>query len=291
MSGLAAAWQAAMRREDHAAAWEISDAVLRARDPVTRDEPGVPYHQRWVWDGRPLAGRRVLVRCYHGLGDTLQFARYLAPLSRIVAHLTLEVQPELLELFGGIEGPDQVVPFDPARPMRAACDIEIMELAHALRLAPDASPPPYLRLPEVASPDGIGICWEAGGWDASRSIPADLLAPLLRGRRVVSLQPGACPDAFATINPAGAPAAIADTAALINGLDVVISVDSMVAHLAGALNRPTLLLLKHDADWRWMQDRDDCPVYPATRLYRQAAPGDWSVPLARVGADLQARFG
>ena len=127
-------------------AFAVSDEVLAARDPATRDDPAAPYHVRWVWDGRPFDGRRVLVRCYHGLGDTLQFARYLAPLRRRAAHVTLEVQAPLLTLLGGMPGVDALVGFDPARPLPPSeCDIEIMELAHALRLAPDAPARPGRR--------------------------------------------------------------------------------------------------------------------------------------------------
>ena len=89
-------WEAAMRRGDFAAAWRVNDAVLAARDPATRDDPALPYHQRWVWDGTPPDGADVLVRCYHGLGDTLMFSRYLPVLKRRAARLRVEVQPELL---------------------------------------------------------------------------------------------------------------------------------------------------------------------------------------------------
>ena len=89
------------------------------------------------------------------------------------------------------------------------------------------------------------------------------------------------------LNPQGCPASIAQTASLIAGLDLVITVDSMVAHLAGALGRPTWLLLRHDADWRWMQHRADSPWYPSMRLYRQPAPGDWEAVIRQVAADLR----
>ncbi len=102
-------WTAAMRRGDFTAAWRISDAVLATRDPATRDDPGLPYHLRWVWDGAPLDGRDVLVRCYHGLGDTIQFARYLAPLRARAARVTLEAPPELRALLAGCGRPGDPV--------------------------------------------------------------------------------------------------------------------------------------------------------------------------------------
>ena len=104
-------------------------------------------------------------------------------------------------------------------------------------------------------------------------------------RPAVTLQPTSC--GLPVLNPGGAPGILA-TAALIAGLDLVITVDTMVAHLAGALDRPTWLLLKHGADWRWMDDRLDCPWYPSMRLYRQAVAGDWSEVITRVAADLAA---
>jgi hypothetical protein len=266
----AADWIAAMRRDDFCAAWRIGDAALAARDPATRDDPGLPYHLRWVWDGSPIAGRDVLVRCYHGLGDTIQFARYLAPLRAVAAGVTLEVQPELLPLL--CNAADRVAAFDVARPLPPAeVDVEIMELAHALRLRPEGLASGIVRPAPIRS-DAIGLCWQAGGWDTSRSVPLrDLLAALCGGAaapRLVGLQRRAS-------------AGIDDTAALILGTRVVVTVDTMVAHLAGALGAPTLLLLKREADWRWGAG-DTTPWYPTLRLVRQHAPGDWTQPLAAV---------
>lgn len=277
-----------MRRGDFAAAWAINDAVLASRDPATRDEPGLPYHQRWVWDGRPFAGRHVLVRCYHGLGDTLQFARYLPALQRVATSLTVEVQPELLPLLRSLPGPDRWVAFDPAAPLPPMeCDLEIMELAHALRLPPAAITPPYVFVaPAFCPPRTIGLCWQAGGWDADRSLPFEMLAAV-GGSSVVSLQLGASPKGV--LNPEGCSNDIVGTAALIAGTELVITVDTMVAHLAGALGHPTWLLLKHDADWRWMDGRTDSPWYPSMRIYRQRGEGDWAGVVAEVAADLSKR--
>ncbi len=275
-----------MKRGDYQAAWQLSDAVRSASDPATRDDPTLPYHLRWVWDGRALDHRHVLVRCYHGLGDTLQFARYLPALRRRAASVSVEAQAELLPLLTSLPGIDRLIGFDPAHPVPPAeRDIEIMELAAALRIEPALLPPPYLQSSPVASGfDGaIGLCWQAGGWNPDRSIPAALFAPLTC-HPCVTLCPG--PTELAVLNPAGCPTAIADTARLLVSLRLVITVDTMIAHLAGALNVPTWLLLKHDSDWRWMKDRSDSPWYPSMRLYRQPAPGDWATVLSRVAADL-----
>lgn len=298
-SDLEARWFAATRRGDFQAAWATSDAVLAARDAATRDDPRLPYHLRWVWDGRPFDGRRVLVRCYHGLGDTLQFARYLPALRRRAAFVTLEAQPELLDMLVSLPGPDRVRPFrvaDPAPP--SECDIEIMELAHALRAGPMGEAVPYLSVSpgrvararaRIGAGPAIGLCWQAGGWDPDRSVPLARLTPILAGRRLVSLQRGpaageACAPAF--LNPGDRSTDVAETAALIAAVELVITVDTMVAHLAGALGRPVWLLLKRDADWRWGEDRAGSPWYPTMRLFRQRRAGDWDAPLDALAADL-----
>ena len=290
-----ALWDQAMRAGKFDAAWAVSDAVLRTRDPATRDDPALPYHLRWVWDGRSLHGRRVLVRCYHGLGDTLQFCRYLPALRRRAAQVTLEAQPELLPLLRALPGPDQLIPFRLDAPAPASeCDVEVMELAHALRLPPDGAP--YLSaepLPRPAEGLLVGICWQAGGWDPERSVPLPALAPLAEapGVRLVSLQRGpglaelSAADAPPVLDPGDRSADVGAVARLLATLDLVVTVDTMVAHLAGALGRPTWLLLKAEADWRWMAGRRS-RWYDSVRLYRQARPGHWAEPLAQMRADL-----
>lgn len=289
-----ARWDQAIRAGAFDAAWAVSDAVLRARDPATRDDPALPYDLRWVWDGRGLEGRRVLVRCYHGLGDTLQFCRYLPELRSRAAHVTLEAQPELMPVLGRLPGPDRLLSFRADAPSPASeCDVEIMELAHALRLAPRGAP--YLSADPLPRPAGdmlVGLCWQAGGWDPGRSVPLQALAPLGRapGVRLISLQRG---PGTAELTAAGAPpvldmgdrsADVGTVARLLATLDLVVTVDTMIAHLAGALGRPTWLLLKAGADWRWMAGRR-CVWYDSVRLYRQARPGGWDEPLAQIQTD------
>ncbi len=268
----------AMRRGDLTTAWAIADAIMLGRDPADCDNHARPYHERWVWSGWDLHDRHVVVRCYHGLGDTLQFARFLPALRERAAHVTLEVQPELLPLLA--RAADRVIPFDPAAPVPATHAIEIMELQHALRAEPP--PVPYLAVPATPiSGASVGACWQAGSWDSARSVPLPLLRPVLPPG-TVSLQRGASglPD------PLAGDMDLAATAGLIASLDIVVTVDTMVAHLAGALGRPTHLLLKADADWRWGQDKRTC-WYSAARIYRQGSPGDWTVPLANLAAALK----
>ena len=279
-----------MRAGDFARAWRISDAVLASRDPATRDDPRLPYHLRWVWDGRPWRGRQVLVRCYHGLGDTLQFARLLPLLARDAAAVTLEVQPELLPLLRHAPGVASLLAFDTARPSPGAeCDIEVMELAHALRLSPADIPVPEPR-PMGRHPTRIGLCWQAGAWNPARSVPAAALvgACTKPGVQLFSLQRGAETPPGLTAHPCDGSMAVGDTAALIRTLDCVVSVDTMVAHLAGSLGAPTLLLLPLEADWRWMLGTDRSPWYPSMRLIRQSRSGDWGGPLAELRRILSA---
>ena len=274
-----------MRAGDFAGAWRISDAVLAARDPATRDDPAMPYHQRWVWDGTPPDGQHVLVRCYHGLGDTLQFVRFLPALRRLAASLTLECQAELCPLLGGMPAIDRLVAFDVAHPLPgSACDIEVMELGHVLRAAAATVSEgiPYLAVPEVRLARGraraagrVALCWQAGGWDLARSVP---LASLLRacarpGQRFISLQRGpAAAEATAAHfdNPGDADCDVIETAALICGAAAVVTVDTMVAHLAGALGRAATLLVKPEPDWRWPTSGQSL-WYPTLRVEGQAA--------------------
>lgn len=304
------AWTAAMARGDFRAAWAICDAVLAARRGPP-DDPRLPCHLRFVWDGRPFDGKRVLVRCYHGLGDTLQFIRFLPALRARAAHVTLEVQPELLPLLGGFPGVDQLAPFDPAHPLPPAeCDIEVMELGHALRAEGSArggyfsleSPLPLEEgagggvtgpaapgpLPLTPSPKGRGdsgglvaLCARAGDWDRQRSVPLPMLLNAVGGsvaRWVLHRDPD---------NPHDPLADIRTTAAILIRAALVITVDTMIAHLAGALGRPTWLLLKSAPDWRWRQPGRASRWYPSIRLYRQQTPGDWAAPLAEIAADLR----
>ena len=290
------AWVAAMRRGDFAAAWAVNDAVLAGRDPRTRDDPSLPYHQRWVWDGTPFEDADLLVRCYHGLGDTLQFSRYLPILAARARRLTVEAQPELLPFLAAAPGTGTLVPFNPAHPMPPApCTLEIMEAGHVLRCLP---PPLRLPLPpHTLTPRPslgrlrAGLCWAASGWDPDRSVPPHCLGILaaVPGVAWTCLQQGGPRDIGETrfgppLPPGGD---VAGTAALLRTLDLVVTVDTMVAHLAGTLGVPALVMLKAEPDWRWLPDRARSPWYPSLRLCRQPVPGAWE-PLLRTVARILA---
>jgi hypothetical protein len=281
-----------MRQGEFARAWQISDEFLCGRDKRFCDDPALPYHERFVWDGTDPAGRHVLVRCYHGLGDTLQFARFLPALANIAASVTVETQPALCPLLAKRFPPMRILPFDTAHPLPpAGCNLEIMELAYALRACDVSANHDYLADPAYRHGVGrrIGVCWAAGDWDPSRSIPAALLLDALGGQdaALYSLQRGRHADGLdpalreRLCNPGDRSMQVADTAALIATLDIVVTVDGFVAHLAGAVGKPACILLKRDADWRWMEG-ERTAWYPRARLFRQRAEGDWLWPLTEV---------
>jgi hypothetical protein len=284
------AWRRHMLRGDFASAWEISDAVLRARAGTPCWH--LPRHEQYVWDGTPFDGRRVLVRCYHGLGDTLQFIRYAPLLRAVAAEVIVWAQPTLLPLLRTVRGIDRLLPLhDGAPDVAYDIDVELMELPHAFRTTLDTVPAdvPYIHVPPASLPrDGrltVGVTWSAGDWDRRRSMPVDLLAPLaaVPGVALHALQRGpalaAWPDAFGPVS--GSDDAL-EAARVMRALDLVISVDSMPAHLAGALGVPVWTLLQHDPDWRWMARGDRSPWYPTMRLFRQPRAGAWELVIDRV---------
>ena len=274
-----------MRGGDFAAAWKISDALLPATR--TQDHHATPRHLQNIWDGRPVAGKRVLVRCYHGLGDTIQFIRYAALLKRIAAQVIVWVQPSLIPLLRGVKGIDQLLPLHDGVPeVEYDVDVELNELPYLFRTTIENIPAsvPYLHpdpAPLASTHNEIraGLIWQSGEWDASRSIPFPVLRPLaqLRGVQWHILQRHAhlagWDGRFGIISGGDNPL---DDARIMRALDLVISVDTMAAHLAGALGQPTWTLLPFNADWRWMNDRNDSPWYPTMRLFRQKQEGDWS---------------
>ncbi len=288
-------WMSCMRRGDFAGAWEISDAVLRARGGAPCAH--WPRHHQYVWDGSPLEGRRVLIRCYHGLGDTVQFIRYVSHVKRLAREVIVWTQPALLPLLRNMPGIDRLLPLHNGRPDVAYdVDVEVMELAHVFRSTEATLPAatPYLHArPATLRPTHatrLGLIWAAGEWDNRRSVPVDALRPLLAFPDVEFhvLQRGPARHAL----PRGAAHCdsgsdcVARLASVMRALDLVISVDSFPAHLAGALGVPTWTLLHAEPDWRWMSGRDDSPWYPTMRLFRQERAGDWSAVVARVADEL-----
>ncbi len=268
------------------------------------------------WQGEDPAGRTLLLWSEQGFGDALQFVRYASLAAARGAEVILEVQPALVSLLRGIPGIAKVVavgeetgPFDlqaPLMSLPAAFGTTVDTIPAAI---PYLAPPPdrlepWTRRLKASLPSAprIGMVWagdsrehdiECTLIDRRRSLMLKQLEPILavEGATFVSLQVGkqglqAREDPRVTDLTAGI-TDFADTAALIAGLDLVISVDTSTAHLAAALGKPVWLLSRFDGCWRWLMGRDDSPWYPTLRLYRQPAPGDWDTPLARMAGDLR----
>ncbi|WP_158600903.1 tetratricopeptide repeat protein [Teichococcus wenyumeiae] len=272
-----------------------------------RDEEGwAAYEHRWqaapwahrpqhlpgrLWQGEDLTGQSILLQAEQGLGDTLQFVRYaqlFPPETRVV----LRVQRSLVRLLQRLPGIAGVQSLDEPPP---ALDWHASLLSLPHRFGAAAPAVPYLaaepsrvaawrqrlaHLPGVR----IGLAWAGSpgmAADARRSLPLHLLEPLaeLSGLSFVSLQRGPAADATSRL-PLERPAMdgddFEDTAALVMALDLVISVDTAVLHLAGGSGRPVWLLNRYDSCWRWQEGRDDSPWYPSLRQFRQPAPGDWA---------------
>jgi hypothetical protein len=255
-------WFSHMRRGDFAAAWEISDEILRARGGAPTWH--LPRHEQAIWDGTPLHGRRVLIRCYHGLGDTIQFARFIPAVEAIASEVAVWAQPSLIPLLQTMNTSARFLPLHDGTPeVDYDADVEIMELAHVFRTTVETIPSvPYLHVAPADVPRGIGLVWRAGEWDPARSIPFEVFRPLLEtpGVRFYPLH--------REDEGAGTPL---ETARLMRALDLVITVDTMAAHLAGALGVPVWTLLPAQCDWRWMDERSDTPWYPTMHLFRYAS--------------------
>jgi hypothetical protein len=295
------AWIAHMRRGEWEQAWRISDEALRSRGGAECWH--WPRHLQYVWDGRPLKGKRVLVRCYHGLGDTVQFIRYIPLLGTIAREVIVWVQPKLIPLLRDMTGIDQLLPLHDGDPgVEYDADVELMELPHVFRSTLQTLPRtvPYLSAPRFTDRQGgafvrrnglrVGLVWRAGDWNEHRSISLMEVRPLfaVAGVHWVILQHEATDAEL----PAEKRELLGDhsvevAAEAMTTLDLMITVDTLAAHLAGALAVPTWTLLHADPDWRWMRDRDDSPWYPTMRLFRQTKAGDWCGVIARVAGALR----
>jgi hypothetical protein len=254
------------------------------------------------WRGEPGAGRTLLVHAEQGLGDTIQFCRYLGLAAARGCRVVFQVQPPLARLVAGLAGVAAVVGRgQPLPPFDLHCPLLSLAQVFATRLETIPAEIPYLQADPAAVaawaaalPDRpglkVGLAWAGNpqlAADRRRSIAPARLAPLLACPGLVwySLQKDALAPAGMIDLMAGV-GDLADTAALIANLDLVVAVDTAVAHLAGAMGKPVWLLNRFDTDWRWLRDRDDSPWYPTLRQFRQAAPGDWDDVIARVRAEL-----
>ncbi len=263
--------------------------------------------QRPLWLGQPLAGKRIVLHGEQGLGDTIQFARYVEQVAHIGGTVFLEVQRPLAALFAGhpntagVFGQGEALP-----PSDYRCSLMSLPFRFGTRL--DTIPPQRLqvdarRLEMWRARIGtsqrlrVGVCWSGStthGDDHNRSMTfAQFAQALPAGASYFSVQRDVrASDAAAlaarsdVMHFGDALEDFADTAAIVELMDVVVSVDTAVAHVAGALGKKLWLLLPLVPDWRWLLEREDSPWYPSARLFRQSRLGDWTVTLARVREEL-----
>jgi len=294
-------WMGAMLLGDLEAAWCESDAI--------RQRGGIDPHRFWM--GENVRGKRVIVRCLHGFGDAIQFLRYLPRLQALAGHVIVEVPPRMLSLAPLLDGVDEVITWGLEASTQAPVwdvQIEVMELPYLFRTAQSDLPGSreYLKVPardvDAAAKEmgparrpRVGLVWAAGEWNVERSIPLGSLEPLVLADRAEfwSLQGGGAAEDAAQWVSAGLirDAAVCGDglkvlAAVIANLDLVITIDTLAAHMAGAMGKPTWILLQHAADWRWMAERCDTPWYPNTRLFRQSIKGDWNGVVERIRTEL-----
>ncbi|HEV7797175.1 MAG TPA: hypothetical protein VGO73_03395 [Pyrinomonadaceae bacterium] len=289
-------WFQLLQHGDFERAWKVCDRVLTSRAGIPCSH--LPRHLQYIWDGTPLQGKRVLVRCYHGLGDTIQFIRYATLIKAVAAEVIVWAQPALISLLATMPAIDKLLPLHDGAPRLAYdVDIESMELPHAFRSTLSTLPAevPYLHVPRAQlcrdERMAVGLVWKGGEWDEQRSIPIRLLGALAKLPNIAwhILQRGPAMAEWPEWLE-GLPGSddIFATAQIMRGLDLVISVDSMPAHLAGSLGVPMWNLLQYEADWRWMKERDDSPWYPTMRLFRQERQGEWQSVVERLGAELRS---
>ena len=295
--------------------WRFRTKKIKVKRPFGDREIAQPE-----WDGSPLGGKTLLIYDEQGLGDTIQFARYLPLVKEPESRLLFLCCPALLQLLGDIPGPDEIVEKRAWEDFKADFDfhIPLMSLPRVLGTTLETIPAevPYLHpnpdlvtaWREVLDREAAGKAMQVGlAWAANpkykmgrrRTCPLAEFAPLFDIPEVAffSLQKGEGVKHLADL-PDGAAltdfgseldekhGAFMDTAAIIANLDLVITIDTSVAHLAGALGRPVWTLLPFAPDWRWMLGREDSPWYPTMRLFRQDRPGEWEGIMRRFAAAL-----
>ncbi|MEX0269312.1 tetratricopeptide repeat protein [Leptolyngbyaceae cyanobacterium UHCC 1019] len=253
------------------------------------------------WDGSPLNGKTILLYAEQGMGDTIQFIRYVSFVAQQGGHILLECHPPLVNLLQTIPHLEQIIPYGTALP---TFDVHapLMSLPYIFKTTLDTIPAdiPYLLAPKstdflltprpsplASSALKIGFVWDGNPqnpYNRSRTCPLEFLLPLaeIPGVTLYSLQKEPKPKDLELLQAHPEVQDLrsrldnfTDTAAFMQQLDLIIAVDTAVAHLAGALGKPTWLLLPFAPDWRWMCDRPDSPWYPTMRLFRQPSYGDW----------------
>jgi tetratricopeptide (TPR) repeat protein len=261
-----------------------------------------------LWDGTGLAGRKILIHAEQGFGDTIQFARYIPMIRQRGGSVIMECRPGMRRLLSSL-GPDTEL-LESGQPLPAFdvhCALMSLPMRFGTRLQSIPAEVPYLhadaalsdiwrqRLSKLEGNAKVGLVWAGRSEhsnDRNRSMPLSSLAPLAGGPGVqlISLQKGQAAAQVENARSLGMSIIdftrdlidFAETAALIANLDLVITVDTAAAHLAGALGKPVYLLLPFVPDWRWLLDRADSPWYPSMRIFRQPEIGDWLTPVMQI---------
>jgi len=280
---------------------ELGDYLKGYADREAIDAMYPPGIRARRWHGEPVDGKTLLLYDQHGIGDTLQMVRYAEVCAQLGARVILKLRPALLPLLQGVRGVDEWHAMDDALP---AFDYQarLLDLPAVLRNTPETIPNsvPYLvpcaqrvrrvvqALAGIPKP-WIGVAWRGNPQQKDgliRSCSVADLEPLARsGFSLINLQLDATPAELERLGAHGLPdldrdGAFLDSAALIAACDAVVTVDTAIAHLAGALAARVYLLLPYWGDWRWQADRPDTPWYPGMRLFRQARPHDWRSAIA-----------
>ncbi len=263
------------------------------------------------WQGTSFKGKRLFVHSEQGLGDTIQFIRYLPMIKQMGGTVVFETFRPLIDLLKDFAAVDELVEISPHRNCAQGCDyfIPLMSLPGLLGTETETIPSqvPYIKAPPRQTKYWgprlqtdhlkVGLVW-SGKVNSNDNRPFSLesLMPLtqIRGVRFFGLQKGPTGSAFTALPHPPAVTNLGEalhdfsyTAGVIHHLDLVISIDTSVAHLAGAMGKPTWTLLPFVPDWRWLLDREDSPWYPTMKLFRQPAPGDWQSVFQRVAKELQ----
>ncbi|REK12412.1 MAG: tetratricopeptide repeat protein [Planctomycetota bacterium] len=265
------------------------------------------------WDGSPLEGRTILLYAEQGLGDTLQFVRYVPLVKQRGGTVVVECQEPLLPILAGCEGIDQLVPigtppgaFDvrcPLMSLPGVLGLSMEQLWRGPYFSPDEERVARWgqQLAEVPG-FRVGVCWQGNPkhlFDAQRSFPLAELAPLaaVRPVQLVSLQKGAgteqLEDSQFKLHELGTwdeDGAFLDATAILSHLDLVVTADTAIAHVAGAMEVPTWIALSAHVDWRWFLDRDDSPWYPSIRLFRQSQLDVWDDVFQRMAEALAQKI-
>ncbi len=288
-------WMAHMLHGDYELAWQQSDAIRRR---------GAPDAHRF-WHGEPIDGKRLMLRSLHGFGDAVQYLRFAPALRARVAELTLEVAPHLVELARCLPGPDRVICWDEPAPPAYDVQAEVTELPYLLRTTLDTLPPPMriavspALLHQARAAIGthrpaLGLVWSSGVWNTQRSVSWELLDAATKnlGYARWNLQGGPQRECAADQlhdAPELCDGGLLPMAAMLQSLDLLLTTDTLAAHLAASLGTPTWLLLQQEADWRWMAAGDSSPWYPGMRLFRNRVQDGWEQTLADVRRALEAQ--